>query len=644
MKIAGIILVTILTFVLTGLKANQVTDSLESLLTTTEDTNKVKILCDLCWEYRFISADKSLDYGSKALVLSEKIGYDKGVAQSYNDMGIIFIDQSKYSKAISYFENALAIRKKQNDLPGISALYNKIGIVYQKQGKLKEALKYQIEALIIYDSLGQARWVAYSLNNIAIIHQNLGNLDQSLVYHERALAQRINLNDEYGEGMSYGNIGNVFVKMHDTIQAIGYYEKALEIFKKLNNDEAISIQLSNLGNIYLAKGQSKKAIGLLRESLDLREKISDKKGISSSLVKLGEAYTNLNNYDAAAKALYRGLRMAKEAQVVDEEMAAYLVLAKLYALQDQLDSAFALTAQYIDLKDSVYDQRLKQQIVDVQVKYETEKMERDMELLSSKNQLNEARLQQRRTEIWLLTFVIISVTGLSIFIYFRRKQKQKEAMDLALIKHNTLQLKAVIDGQEEERRRIARELHDGVGQKLAGIKLNWESISSGMKENEKYWELKEMAGLVDNAAGELRTISHQMMPKELEQFGLVPAVESMLYNNLKNTNIQYSFDHLGIEKRLPQLIELNLFRITQELVSNTIKHANANNLNIQLLKRQNNVVLIAEDDGCGFEVTDIDGLGIGLMNIESRVKSINAHLDIESELNKGTTIRVRIPV
>jgi signal transduction histidine kinase len=135
-----------------------------------------------------------------------------------------------------------------------------------------------------------------------------------------------------------------------------------------------------------------------------------------------------------------------------------------------------------------------------------------------------------------------------------------------------------------------------------------------------------------------------MMPKELEQFGLVPAIEGMLYNNLKNTNIQYSFDHLGIEKRLPQLIELNLFRITQELVSNTIKHAKANNLNIQLLKRQNNVVLIAEDDGCGFEVTEIDGLGIGLMNIESRVKSINAHLDIESELNKGTTIRVRIPV
>jgi signal transduction histidine kinase len=240
-----------------------------------------------------------------------------------------------------------------------------------------------------------------------------------------------------------------------------------------------------------------------------------------------------------------------------------------------------------------------------------------------------------------LIFIIISITGASIFLFYRRKQKQKAALDATIIHHNEQRIRAVIDGQEEERRRIARELHDGVGQKLAGIKINWENVSDGLMKNTSHTHLKEMSVMLDSAATEVRTISHQMMPMELEQFGLLPAVDSLLSNNLKHTNIQFSFDHLGFENRLSEAIELNLFRIIQELVSNTIKHADAKQLNIQLLKRQDAVVLIVEDDGKGFKMTNNGNFGLGLMNIESRAKTINATLDIESVIDKGTTIRVR---
>jgi signal transduction histidine kinase len=157
-------------------------------------------------------------------------------------------------------------------------------------------------------------------------------------------------------------------------------------------------------------------------------------------------------------------------------------------------------------------------------------------------------------------------------------------------------------------------------------------------------QLDTMAGMLDSAASEVRTISHQMMPKELEQFGLLPAIESLLSNNLGITGKNFEFNHFGFNSRLPQQIELNLFRITQELVSNTIKHADATQLNVQLLKRGDVVVLIFEDNGKGFEVLENANFGIGLLNVESRVKSINATLDIESELGKGTTIRIRTPL
>jgi len=643
MKRSGLILI-LFVIVLTGLKANQVTDSLELLLQSTHDTSRVKLLCDLCWEYRFVSAGKALEYGEQALSLSNDLNYDKGIAQSYNDMGIVYIDQGKYSKAIEFFDNAMQIRAKQGDKPGMASLYNKIGIVYQKQGNLKNALENQIEALKIYEELEQDLWIGYCLNNIAIVHQNLENLDKSLEYHNRALYYRKKMGDEYGEAGSYGNIANVYVKQHDTLLAIEYYEKALTTFRRINNKEGISIMLSNLGNIYLARKQNINALKMLNESLDIREKLGDKKGIASSLIKIGDLYTNLGMFEDASVVLHKGLRIAREIGVHEEEVGAYLVIAKMYALKNQSDSAFFYTQAYINLKDSIYELRLNQQIVEVQTKYETEKIEHENELLESQVKIKESALKQRKTEIWLLIFVIISITGAAIFLLYRRKQKQKEALDAAVIKHNEEQLKAVLDGQENERRRIARELHDGVGQTLAGIKLNWESISETMKTHEKYTKLETLSTMLDGAAGEVRTISHQMMPKELEQFGLVAALDSMLQKSFSNNEIRFKFEHLGLEDRLPSRIELSLFRISQELVSNALKHAEAKQIDLQLLHRNNFCVLMVSDDGKGFEKGSVHSRGIGLMNIESRVQSISGNLNIESKPDEGTTFTIRIPI
>lgn len=643
MKKTGLFLIIIQMFIFTGLKANQVIDSLENLLPQTTDTNKVKILCDLCWEYRYISADQAFEYGKQALELSRTTGFEKGAAQSYNDMGIILIDQSRYTEALDYFGKALAIRKKLNDQPGMASLYNKMGIVYQEQGNLKSALEKQIAALNIYEELGNEKYMAYCLNNIAIIHQNLGNLDKSLDFHQKALEYRELLGDTYGIGMSYGNIANVYIKLSDTVSALSFYEKALSIFRQLENDEAISTQLSNLGNIYAANGQNQKALDLLSESLLIREKLGDRKGIASSLIKLGETQINLKQYTTASNLLYKGMHIAKDIGVVEEEMAAYINLAKLYALENNLDSAFFYTGRYIEVKDSVYDERLRQQIIDAQERYETEKMQQDMELLSKRNQLNEAELRQRNTEMWLMFFVVISVTGASIFIIYRRKQRQKANLDAALIRYKEQQLNAVLESQEMERRRIARELHDGVGQKLAGIKLRWESIADKLKTEAYYKNLNGMAGMLDEAASEVRTISHQMMPKELEQYGLVPATENMLQKNLGETSIRYTFDHIGFNSRLPSVVELNFFRITQELISNVIKHASARQLSIQMLRRNEKAVLIVEDDGKGFEVEKAAS-GIGMLNIESRVKAMHGQMDVESAPGEGATIRIRVPL
>ncbi|MBV5349314.1 DUF5112 domain-containing protein [bacterium] len=617
---------------------------IRQILNAKADTNKVKSLSDLCWEYRFKSADSALIFGNQALQLATEINYPKGIAQAYNDMAIILIDRANYRSASKYLGEAMKIREQLNDLPGMASLYNKLGIIDQKQGRLKEALENQISALKIYRKLNQDKWIGYTLNNIAIIHQNLGNLDKALKYHREALDYRIKLNDQEGEATSYGNMANLYAKMHDTIQAVDHYEKAISLSRKLQKDELISANLSNISNIYMGQKKYDKAMKLFAESLEIRERLGDSKGISSTLSRMGTVYTETGQFNEASKALNRSLILAKKISVVEEELSALLGLAKLKALTHQTDSSFILMRQYIALKDSVYDARIKQQILDVQSQYETDKLEQDLYLIRKDKEVTEIKLQQRKTEFWLLIFVMISISGAAIFLFYRHQQRQKAALNAERISQQETRLNAVFQAQEEERRRIAKELHDGVGQTISAIKMNYQSLSGKASEKELVPEFEKIGKMLENAGTEVRNISHQMIPKELEQFGLVPAVEGMLSLNLENAPVQYQFEHSGFTERIGGHIELVLFRVLQELVSNVIKHSKANQLNVQLVKLKTHVVLNVSDNGIGFDVQRKEKNGIGLLNIASRIDAIKGNLNYESTSGKGTSVTIRTPI
>ena len=150
--------------------------------------------------------------------------------------------------------------------------------------------------------------------------------------------------------------------------------------------------------------------------------------------------------------------------------------------------------------------------------------------------------------------------------------------------------------------------------------------------------------MLDNASAEVRTISHQMMPVELEQFGLVPAIENMLKMNFENAPLQYHFEHSGFEDRIGDHVELALFRVLQELINNIIKHSQATFLNVQLLKLKTHVVLNVSDNGVGFDVEATEKKGIGLLNISSRIDAIKGNLNYESSPGTGTTVTIRTPI
>lgn len=239
--------------------------------------------------------------------------------------------------------------------------------------------------------------------------------------------------------------------------------------------------------------------------------------------------------------------------------------------------------------------------------------------------------------------ILLSISG--ILFYSRQKVKQENQLQEEVIKEREKGLEAVITATEEERKRIAKDLHDGIGQQLSGLKLAWQKLSSDLqpKASQEAERMDELGDILDETCSEVRSISHQMMPKALSEMGLVPAIDDMLRKSIGPTEIQYRFEHFKAEGRFKESIEIGLYRICQELINNVIKHSGATELSVQLFRNKDHLVMVVEDNGKGFDMAK-SADGIGLMNISGRLNSVHGDVNYEPSPGSGTVATIRVPV
>ncbi|MDE5421077.1 histidine kinase [Ancylomarina sp. DW003] len=210
-------------------------------------------------------------------------------------------------------------------------------------------------------------------------------------------------------------------------------------------------------------------------------------------------------------------------------------------------------------------------------------------------------------------------------------------------------LNSMLEAQELERRRIAKEIHDGVGPNLSIIKLMFEAINT-----ETSWELspkanskmKDVFELIDSVASDIRSISHQLMPKVLLDFGIIPATENMINQINRTEKIKIIFFHSVVSGRYAELIELGIYRICQELINNAVKHSGAKEVQVQIIEHSSSIILMVEDNGKGFNKQDImnENPGVGLINIESRTNALGGNFILDTSTTKGVSVTVEIPL
>jgi signal transduction histidine kinase len=358
---------------------------------------------------------------------------------------------------------------------------------------------------------------------------------------------------------------------------------------------------------------------------------------------------NLINGRKAEALLLKGIDNCLNHQQFNFLTEGYFHMAELYKRKGKYKEAFDYFSLYEKYKEEVFSQDKSNQVSYLQVKFDTEEKEKLILLEQTRNQelLNEKlatdlELSQRNTML-AGTLILLLVIGVASYLTIQyNKRRLEREKNIALLEEKDRGLQAVIAAQEEERGRVARELHDGVVQDLTSIynRLN-QAVSS--LDNETREKIESLSKNLQTVSKEVRSISHQLMPLALRELGLLAALEDMFNKVLTPIAITYEFEALGVENRLPEKIEISLYRITQELVTNIIKHSEASEVSIMLNNRGGFVTLIIEDNGKGFDYTP-SASGIGLSSIKSRINMVHGELKYESTKNTGTITIVRIPL
>jgi signal transduction histidine kinase len=549
--------------------------------------------------------DDGIVWMKNCLNLSQFSSNQELKGRSHLCLGSAYYLRGNYPECLTNYQQALAIFEASNNRKYIGRTCNEFSVYWRKQKNFDKALEYLDRSYQTCVEAQDTICIETSLNNRAVIYEMMGKYDQALVYYKKAEEVALSINNQLGLAYIYSDWAECLRLQGNLNEALLQIDQSILMMTLLNNLPGLALTLFNKASVYMQMGDPDNGIKIFKECMQLCEKIKYADLLAKAHFELGKAYAETGAFEVSFYHMDR--------------------------------SSF--------LHDSLLNQEKIKSLAEMEVKYETEKIENN--LLIEKQERIESELKLANRNKWLtgLGGFFAASVFLALFLYQRKSRIAQAEKDAAVISEREKGIQAVFEATEEERRRIARDLHDGIGQQMSGLKLAWQNLSNTSKSisEQDQHKLQELSSVLDSAASELRDISHQMMPKVLDAFGLIPALEQMIEKTDQHTAIHCEFEAYNVEDRLPQKIEIALFRISQELINNILKHAQASHVSLQVYKNSGQLILVVSDDGKGFsdqKLTD----GHGFLNIKSRLNTIHGVMDIESHLNKGTTVTIRVPV
>jgi signal transduction histidine kinase len=628
-------------------------------LYASEKTSSIKGVLAVSLGNTYVMAgvlDSAEMYYLKGLSIAQKNEDSTSMARANNNLANLYIKKSEFGNAERHLEKARLIFEAQKDSSLLANVQTLKGNIQLYQNNLQGALKEYLEGLKILRKELNPHVYANLESNTGMVYNEIKKFAKAIPHLKDAAQTYLEIGSSARH--AYVNLGESY--RHSNLDSAEYYYKeALKLSQDYQVDELIYRDLTNLALVLENKGQTSEAKSMYLRALEIANKEENSFSEKSQLLaNLSNIHANEGNIGRSKEYAQEALKLSLKENNFELILASYQALSNSHEQNREYQKALEYTNLANQYEDSILNKATLEAIADAEVKYETVKKDKELaiaerdnvkaknEKIKAEKEKQRAKLASQKKEFWLY---IIGALGLlivlgSILVLEINKRRAERDKNKAILKEKDRGISAVIDAQEEERKRISKDLHDGIGQQLSGLKLAWNSISTELAKAQPTLtnKLLEASKVLDESAEDLRNISHQMMPRSLQEFGLIPAVEDMLDKAFKFSDIESDFFHHGLRDRYDSRTEICIYRILQELVNNISKHSQAKLVNVQLMELNGHLVLMVEDNGVGIKASESKGHGMN--NIKTRLSMVNGEYHFDSGNSKGTTATIRIPI
>lgn len=602
--------------------------------------------------------DSTVTYSYLNETVANALGDKRRMAMAQYNLALVFTNLTRYDSALARLDRVEALLPDVTDTTVHINFYNAHTLLRNYQSDYSGAIEYLMKA---------AELIEKSSNPAIrkLLPQTYGNLGHNLIaekqfekgieYEKKALRITGYESEQRYRTLIHLDIFDAYVRLKDIRSARAHLDTAVNLSSTLNNVVVAGLVANNEGMYYDAIGDNEGALKAYRKSYDLTESTGNNYLKAGTAANMARIYLALGNGEAAG-------RYAMEANGIGKQLRDYDVVASTYETLMNINSRkgdFRTALQHAQLfkvySDSATNKSTQAAALAMENKYQNQRREREIASLKMANiqyELERARQNRLLAGGTIASVSLIVILALAYrnsrqrsIMAEKEKQFQQERITFLERQQQVVSLQGMINGQEAERSRIARDLHDGLGGLFSTVKMYFSTLqheNPALGKNELF---QKGYSVIDTASVEVRRIAHNLMPEVLLKLGLVNALKDLCDNISTGKLLNVSLEVHGMNDRLNTTTEIMLFRIVQELLNNIVKHAQASEAIIQCVKDQSRLSLIVEDNGRGFDTGEVaQGKHSGMSSVRNRVDYLRGKMTIDSQKNVGTTVMMDFSV
>ncbi len=618
------------------------------------DTAAVARCLRLAQSYQSSQPDSALRYYQRADVLSCRIGYREGNIRALLEAGRLLRTQGKPDTVLALFNRAAVYARQHRLTTLLGTAYTSLGAAYLAKSDFQQAISYALKGKALHEQRNDTLHAAEGDRVLSAVYVAMKQYDKALFHAERLLRVARRHNAPRLLFAALNNKGSALLHLDRLGEAQRLFEEAYPVARSLRDTYFLVICLTNLGTLHMYLQHADRVVAYYQEALAMAQRGHYQEGVAASYFGLSAGHFMRKDFATAKRYLAEARRIGEAHQLQQKLLYVYKLQSALELLDGNMVAFRHMDQQRDSVERLLINESVLRNTQELEVMYQSRQQASRIVRLNQEKQIQTLSLRQKTLLNYVFLGTIASLLGLGYLFYRNAVSKQ-------IIAGHTHQLQArrireleqerqlvaagaILKGEERERSRLARDLHDGLGGMLSGIKLSLTNMAGNMALSEaSTLSFTRALAQLDHSIGELRRVAHSMMPENLVRFGLREVLRDYCETLERSARLPIRFQAFGLEERLEQSTEIILYRIVQELLTNVVRHAEATQVLVQVMRTGEHLTLTVEDNGKGFAPQGT-AKGIGLGNVRSRVNYLNGHTDIVSSPGTGTSVNIRITV